>query len=634
MGGCGCGVGQPLACGSTVTDLFQFRSRVVCKNEADYQPYPYCTSRGPRTSAARLAAMADLSSKKLLDSSRALSYLISDASDLPPVSRSIHQIAEQSERMLAESSSGQTSATPSASAATHRFLASHGVDAMDLDPNGIELTRPATEQGAASSSEQRRPRNLSEELEDFLDKQEKQFIHDAIFEANQLIFDEFECDFMKNERLAWEAIKPQILRDLNFEAGSYDASAPVTAQASSPAATLSDGLGLPTAAPPRHAQGRSAVRSSRSVEFSGALSRLWSARAASGGAGGGIGVGVGTPFDLLGAWREVSASPAASLEGASTKLGNCWELCHQMALSSKPLVDAEADATPSGAARLALAMLEGAISHLGRQQHELIKAQMLDHPETAMRGGMPGTEHDAAARLNLEGYQLSGSPAADASVAVALDGGRASPLWPTVYWCLRCGDRGAAMRVMQRAANQQVASPASWKALLALITALDASASTARAAAGGDGGQLAQFIREAQLEYWANGAATNEALSVVYSVLCAPMDNVRVGGSVLASARRLSAPSPSLARPVPPLSRRALLCSGRALSPAWQQSARRPLSVCTPCYPVLPPPPIRLPFWSRSVTPAPPQPDPTSPSPCPWLPSSGQARGPDAQPSC
>ena len=159
---------------------------------------------------------------------------------------------------------------------------------------------------------------------------------------------------------------------------------------------------------------------------------------------------------------------------------------------------------------------------------------MLDHPETAMRGGMPGTEHDAAARLNLEGYQLSGSP----------------PPMPRWQWrwtgpgesavayrlLVLGGDRGAAMRVMQRTANQQVASPASWKALLALITALDASASTARAAAGGDGGQLAQFIREAQLEYWANGAATNEALSVVYSVLCAPMDNVRVGGSVLASA--------------------------------------------------------------------------------------------------
>ena len=176
MGGCGCGVGQPLACGSTVTDLFQFRSRVVCKNEADYQPYPYCTSRSPRTSAARLAAMADLSSKKLL-THRALSYLISDASDLLRVAP-IHQIAEQSERMLAESGRLRHSERECSNAPLPG-----GVDAMDLDPNGIELTRPATEQGAASSSGRGAQGTCPRSLRTF-DKQEKQFIHDAIFEAS------------------------------------------------------------------------------------------------------------------------------------------------------------------------------------------------------------------------------------------------------------------------------------------------------------------------------------------------------------------------------------------------------------------------------------------------------------------
>ena len=35
---------------------------------------------------------------------------------------------------------------------------------------------------------------------------------------------------------------------------------------------------------------------------------------------------------------------------------------------------------------------------------------------------------------------------------VTLDGGKTTPLWPTVYWCLRCGDLPAAVRVMRRAA--------------------------------------------------------------------------------------------------------------------------------------------------------------------------------------
>ena len=52
-----------------------------------------------------------------------------------------------SESMLrAASAAGATQATPSA--ATYRFLASHGVEAMDLDPSALELTRPAGHEAA------------------------------------------------------------------------------------------------------------------------------------------------------------------------------------------------------------------------------------------------------------------------------------------------------------------------------------------------------------------------------------------------------------------------------------------------------------------------------------------------------
>ena len=144
--------------------------------------------------------MAD--SQSLLNSSRSLAFLISDATDLPPVSRSIHQIAEQSERMLAASA---TPAVPHAGAATYRFLASQGVDAMDLDPSALELTRPAAlGGGAGASSFDAAAMGSAEELDAFLAGEQRQILHEAVFEANQLVVDEFDGAFMTQDREQWE----------------------------------------------------------------------------------------------------------------------------------------------------------------------------------------------------------------------------------------------------------------------------------------------------------------------------------------------------------------------------------------------------------------------------------------------
>ena len=86
--------------------------------------------------------------------------------------------------------------------------------------------------------------------------------------------------------------------------------------------------------------------------------------------------------------------------------------------------------------------------------------------------GVPGTEFDAAAKLSLDGLGV-GSSGGDAEI-VTLEGGRPTPLWPTVYWCLRCGDLPAAVRVMRLAAAQHVANPANWEKLLELAIAHEA----------------------------------------------------------------------------------------------------------------------------------------------------------------
>ena len=37
---------------------------------------------------------------------------------------------------------------------------------------------------------------------------------------------------------------------------------------------------------------------------------------------------------------------------------------------------------------------------------------------------------------------------------MSLAEGADEPLWPVLYWCVRCGDRGAAVRVLEAAGRQ------------------------------------------------------------------------------------------------------------------------------------------------------------------------------------
>ena len=217
--------------------------------------------------------MVDDTTSKLLAGSRSLQALISDATDLPPVSRSIHQIAEQSGRMLAA-----TGAPAAPAAATQRFLAQHGVEAADLDPHAFEISRP---EGAEVEAGLLDPR---EDMEAFLEAEQQRIMHEVILETNQLIMDDFDASMWEHLRREHEADRPRLLESLRFEAGRYDAAAepmqtggPVALPALAPPAA---------AAPGQHALGRSRVRSARSVAFAGRLSALWDATSKQAGGGG------------------------------------------------------------------------------------------------------------------------------------------------------------------------------------------------------------------------------------------------------------------------------------------------------------------------------------------------------------
>ena len=182
---------------------------------------------------------AETPSSRLLESSRSLAFLIQDATDLPPVSRSIHQIAEQSERML---SGAPTAVQPGA--ATYRFLASQGVDAMDLDPSVLDLYRGS---GAPAASLGSVPLGTVEELEAFIAGEQRQMLHEAVLEANQLALDEFDASFAAREREQWDSLKPRILQAYRFEAGRYEVGAPISTGAGTGGASAGGGA---LAAPP------------------------------------------------------------------------------------------------------------------------------------------------------------------------------------------------------------------------------------------------------------------------------------------------------------------------------------------------------------------------------------------------
>ena len=46
---------------------------------------------------------------------------------------------------------------------------------------------------------------------------------------------------------------------------------------------------------------------------------------------------------------------------------------------------------------------ETLVARVGAQQHELLQRTVHEQREAAMRGGVPGTEFDVAAKLSVEG---------------------------------------------------------------------------------------------------------------------------------------------------------------------------------------------------------------------------------------
>ena len=94
------------------------------------------TALRARAGAPRPRPMSDILT--LLQGSRQLQAEIHDESQLPPVARSLQQIQEETRALAVAGGEGA-----GADASTYRFLATHGVDALALDPSELALVASA-----------------------------------------------------------------------------------------------------------------------------------------------------------------------------------------------------------------------------------------------------------------------------------------------------------------------------------------------------------------------------------------------------------------------------------------------------------------------------------------------------------
>ena len=448
----------------------------------------------------------------LLADTRALQALISTASDLLPVSRTIHQIAEESQRMLDESNRTPAAAPPGAA---QRFLEQNGVDTGRLDPSAYEFTRVEGDEAPSP------PLGIKENLEAILTNHENLVMDEVIDEANQRIFDDFEVLLFKEFRREHDEWRTKELEKHVHGLDSVYGHGPAAAAGYAGAAAMDTTSGQP-----------SRGRSKRSVAFASALKSLWEERARGGAAGGG-GEHGSMAGSLLTKWKDVAEKPEhLETDDSSRKLANCWKLLQS--ISDAAGVQPQRSTDTAADAERRLSMLRGTTAHLGRQQQKALEVEISRHEAAAARGNYPGLQFVAAAKVRLDqrlDQRVDAEKLSTQRVHLFHEGRPVSetPLWRTVYWCLRCDDVAAAFGLMDTGRKDPAAT--SWQALYELAKHLGLVAT-----AGGllplglrSTQDLAGAIAAARDEYWAPQQPPRDKwMNAVYSVLAAPQPEAKL----------------------------------------------------------------------------------------------------------
>ena len=357
----------------------------------------------------------------------------------PYVSRTLEEIRRQTARLQS------TGAAPKSAVdvATQRFLTTNHINADDLDASGLKLV---ADEAPAEAPPNYGP-NWQAEMEDFLHREQHRVVVDAIEETRRLTIQEFDDSFWEKYEADWQEQKKLVLQRLRFQATGAEPAAPMPPPPPPPSGKSTAGGAPEAGVPLLHASGRSRLRSARARTHAAAIARLWKLRADGGGAA------FLLPHEVT---RQLlgSAAGGAAAETRGKKLLECWRAVQAMAEAAQTIRRSSAEpaddaAYQAGDVRLRVALLRGALSHLGTQHRETLLRRVRDGQASAARGsGRPELEYDAAAALRLEATLGGGLGGGNPMREVVSVGGDDVPVWPLAYLCARSDDAAAAARVL------------------------------------------------------------------------------------------------------------------------------------------------------------------------------------------
>ena len=468
----------------------------------------------------------------------------------PYVSRTLEEIRRQTARLQS------TGAAPKSEVdvATQRFLTTNHINADDLDASGLKLV---ADEAPPEAPPNYGP-NWQAEMEDFLHREQHRVVVDAIEETRRLTIQEFDDSFWEKYEADWQDQKKLVLQRLRFQATGAEPAAPMPPPPPPPSGKSTAGGAPEAGVPPSTRAAARCLRSARACTHAAAIARLWKLRADGGGAA------FLLPHEVT---RQLlgSAAGGAAAETRGKKLLECWRAVQAMAEAAQSIRRSSAEpaddaAYQAGDVRLRVALLRGALAHLGTQHRETLLRRVRDGQASAARGsGRPELEYDAAAALRLEATLGGGLGGGNPMREVVSVGGDDVPVWPLAYLCARSDDAAAAARVLAlRRGGQPVPK-------LAALLNLQAQIKTG-AAQGARSGALAAAVAEAAAEAGDVGQRDGGGDADGVCGLLRPDPRASLG-----------APRPprSPARPAPPD------CPPRPLALA-RAPPRRPADTCLP----------------------------------------------------
>ncbi|XP_033102112.1 nuclear pore complex protein Nup93-like [Anneissia japonica] len=337
----------------------------------------------------------------LLQQAEQLTADVDSGSDLPRVERNIHQIVEAGQRLW--SRTAQTGQPDTANVKASILLGSKGLDVPKISQRLETLSATRTLEPLEPIADT--------DIQSFLRNERENALLAVIEETKKNTFRQAEKHFWDSMHSEWESEKQRLLNAL-----------------------IGSGQDLLDYAPERDsAVGDSVIMSSRSgmdhvqMGYSRQM-YLFNECVVQG----------GLPPDIL----DLCTKVAKQLDDKF--ILDIWDMVHHM--TSVPLVSTSTVAENRSSQKVQTAFVNQALRYLEKTYCQYILGYISEAQHQARLGGIPGIYPLVQAFLRIKLLPL-GMPGLEEAEVDGL------PLWPMVYYCMRCGDLEAALQAFNKASK-------------------------------------------------------------------------------------------------------------------------------------------------------------------------------------